>query len=231
MSARCELISIQQDLVSQLKEEIYGTLTEFTPELEARYEDYRQEFKRPFSISSPESLWKAVDGSNLIFIGDYHTLPQAQETIIKIAEIAGRERNIVLALEMFDQAHQEVVDQYLSGELDEEGLLEGTEYFHTWGFDWRHYRTIVQLAKRKGIPILAIDERRSQLGLDERDQNVARTLAQAMEKCPDDVFVVFMGDLHLARGHLPGLTLKELADRGLNRRFNSRRAMRSRYIL
>ena len=62
-------------------------------------------------------------------------------------------------MEMFQKPFQKSIDGYLSAALDEREFLEKTEYFKRWYFDYNYYREIIEFARAKGIPIVALNQR------------------------------------------------------------------------
>lgn len=68
-----------------------------------------------------------------------------------------RYKRVVIAMEMFQQSFQSVLDQYTNCEIEEEEMLKKTEYGKRWGYDPDLYRDIWRFAKEKGIRIFAIN--------------------------------------------------------------------------
>ncbi len=78
-----------------------------------------------------------------------------QEEVIRKLHQEGY--RIVIAMEMFQQPFQKYLDEYISGKISEEEMLEKTEYRKRWGFDPEYYAPIWRFAKEKGIKIYAIN--------------------------------------------------------------------------
>ncbi len=45
-----------------------------------------------------------------------------------------------------------VLDRFIAGEIDEQGLVRESEYFERWRYDYRLYRPIFQFAREQGHP-------------------------------------------------------------------------------
>jgi hypothetical protein len=58
---------------------------------------------------------------------------------------------------MFQRPFQKAINDYLSGALGEKEFLKRTEYFKRWQFDYNLYREIIEYAKAKKIPIVALN--------------------------------------------------------------------------
>jgi uncharacterized iron-regulated protein len=89
----------------------------------------------------------------VIFIGEEHesrVSHHAELTILK--GLAERDSNLVLALEMFERDVQDILDAYLKGEITEKKFLKQARPWPNYPKD---YRPLIELAKKKGIPVIA----------------------------------------------------------------------------
>jgi hypothetical protein len=205
MRARRWLIALQQEVLEDLKADVRALLGRNPPALRRYYGEYKKEFRGYRRLVSREELVDALARSHLVYCGDYHTLRQAQRTSLRILrQLVGR-RPIVLCLEMFMARHQKHLDAYLAGGIDEAQLLQAVDYARTWGFDWNHYRPLLELAREHGLRVRALNSRpyEEKVGLAERDRFAARVIARATMDEPGALVFVLFGDLHLARCHLP----------------------------
>jgi uncharacterized iron-regulated protein len=108
--------------------------------------------------SDRRQLIQKIQTANIIYLGETHdsgTDHQAQLEIVQ-AIYAGKPR-MAIALEMFQKPYQSALDSYLSGTLSETELLKQTQYQKRWGFDWGFYAPIMQFAKAKRLPVLALN--------------------------------------------------------------------------
>jgi len=62
-----------------------------------------------------------------------------------------------VGMEMFKKPYQDVIDDYLSGTIDEQTFLKQTHYFREWGFDYHLYKPIVDFIKKNHIPLIALN--------------------------------------------------------------------------
>ncbi|MGZ3460251.1 MAG: ChaN family lipoprotein, partial [Archangium sp.] len=75
---------------------------------EARYRRRTSEYRRVLSASAVSQRVQAAD---VVYVGDYHTLPLAQETYLELVEGAREAgRQVVLALECVEGRHQASVE-------------------------------------------------------------------------------------------------------------------------
>ena len=66
-------------------------------------------------------------------------------------------RPLAIGLEAFQQPFQPVLDDYVAGRIDESRLLDGTEYYTRWRFDFRHYAPVLRFAREQGIELVALN--------------------------------------------------------------------------
>ena len=93
-----------------------------------------------------------------VFIGENHQrYDHHLNQFAIIQRLHERDPQWVIGLEMFQQPFQPYLDAYIDGQLSERELLEKTEYFQRWGFDYRLYRPILRYAKARGIPLVALN--------------------------------------------------------------------------
>jgi uncharacterized iron-regulated protein len=116
-----------------------------------------------------QALTTDLSQADVVYLGETHDSPddhQAQLTLIQAlyehiqpqSSSPNPQPNppIVLALEMFQQSFQGVLDQYLAGEISEAELRAQSEYETRWGFPWQYYAPIFQFAKAHQLPMVAL---------------------------------------------------------------------------
>lgn len=105
-----------------------------------------------------EDIANDAEGARLIFIGerhDSHAHHANQLALIQL--IYKKNKNLVIGMEMFQRPFQSVLDEYISGDIDEEAMLKKTEYFSRWKFDYHLYKPILRFAKENKIRIIALN--------------------------------------------------------------------------
>ncbi len=93
----------------------------------------------------------ALREHQVVFIGEQHDDPLAHQWELYIWE-ALAEDGRALALEMFETDVQGLLDSYLAGEVTEEEFLEGSR---PWGNYSTDYAPLVELARERGLPVIA----------------------------------------------------------------------------
>lgn len=210
MLARTQLLHIQRSLYRHLQDYAKHSLGGLNKELRRYFEEYRQQFTQFESIATKRELLQKVLGSNLVLVGDYHTLPQAQRTVIRILRdlvpaLKLHNRNIILALEMARPSDRRTLKSYLGGAISETAFLKKISFQRNWGFPWENYRSLFQFARESGVQIVGINRAETRKGhsLLQRDRFMAQELVACTKKDPKALVLALVGDLHLADTHLP----------------------------
>jgi uncharacterized iron-regulated protein len=100
-----------------------------------------------------EEGFEALTDYDVIFVGEVHELRVAHEAELAILTgLSERDPNLALALEMFERDVQYILDAYLKGQISEDTFLERSRPWPNYPED---YRPLIELAKKKGIPVIA----------------------------------------------------------------------------
>jgi uncharacterized iron-regulated protein len=103
-------------------------------------------------LSRKESIEILID-FDVIFVGEIHDSRFAHEAeLILLTGLSQRDPNLVFALEMFERDVQDILDDYLKGGISEDKFLELSRPWPNYQDD---YRPLIELAKTKGIPVIA----------------------------------------------------------------------------
>jgi aminopeptidase N len=105
-----------------------------------------------------EELALRLGDARLVLVGESHTsadVHDAQERLI--AALAAQGRRVVVGLEMFPHSKQEVLDDWVTGQLSEEEFVRSSRWYEHWGFSWRLYRDIFLRAQGAGIRMFGVN--------------------------------------------------------------------------
>lgn len=215
MPVREELIEIQKRLVKRLKSELYNDYCSQNPEIDKYYEDYKRLTSNYNRVATKQELIEAILDCDIVYLGDYHTLRQSQETLIRILEALPQDsRQIILGLEMVQSKSQDILDRYINNQIDEKSFLESINYENTWGFNWNNYRIIIDYAREHQIKVIALNSEHSLYvqgtgkeekvtSLYRRDVVAAKIITKTLLNNSKIIFIVLFGDLHISENHLP----------------------------
>lgn len=216
-SSRQELIDIQKTIVEELKREIRASVGGETSEYRRYLDEYNREFRHYSKCSHMRQLLDSLRQADIVYNGDYHTMPQSQRIPLRILRRLRHARpNLTLALEMVRIEHQRYLDLFLAGDIDEREFLRAIDYEQTWGFPWENYRDLFLFARRHRLRVVGINTqpKAGRWTLRRRDRAAARVIARELLERPDHMVYVIDGDLHVAPGHLPAAVDGVLAEFG-----------------
>jgi uncharacterized iron-regulated protein len=124
----------------------------------------------PLAISATTSLSavrrlsdviREVADKRIVYVGEVHDrFAHHAVQLLIIRELYEKNKNIAIGMEMFQRPFQKALDDYIAGRIDEREFLKKTEYFKRWGFDYNLYKPILDFAKEKGLPVVALNVRR-----------------------------------------------------------------------
>ena len=146
--------------------------------------------------------------ADVVFFGEQHDDPETHRAeAIVLESLGGIGRPVVLSLEMFERDVQAVLDGYLAGHVSEADFLARARPWPRYATD---YRPLVELAKRRGWPVIAANVPRPMASaVGRRGLAALDTLAPAERPfvagdnvCPkDDYYARFMEQM---QGHGTG---------------------------
>lgn len=109
-------------------------------------------------IKTLSDVIESVSEKKIIYVGETHD--QFAHHAVQLDIIKGlykKGRQIAIGMEMFQRPFQGVLDNYILGKIDEREFLKKSEYFKSWNMDYNLYKPIVDFARSKQIPIVALN--------------------------------------------------------------------------
>lgn len=203
---RKELIKLQKQVLARLEKEVTRLIGDSTATMRSYQEAYDREVATYESESTAVELYEALRKAEIIYLGDYHTLHSSQQTAATLlSELASGGGKVVLAVELVMARHQEELDAFMAGEIDQDEFLERIEYEKYWGFRWDYYRPLFELARRRKMRVVGINTEtwRTADKLRARDRVSSEIIARESVQNPDAKVFVIDGDWHVASEHLP----------------------------
>ncbi len=208
---RNNIFKIQFDIYKKLLARI-GEYEKKDERLRKYESEYLKEISDFELVTTKEGLVSEVISSDVVFIGDFHTLRQAQKIPERILSkvltnnsYKQQKKGIVLCMEAFLTEHQRYLNLYLNNEIGDEEFLKKIEYEKTWGQNWLHYKRLIDFAKGNKIKVFGINMRSKdkEASLKSRDNFAINKIAELLVDFPEYLIVVFYGDAHLAYNHIP----------------------------
>jgi len=201
-----ESLRLHQSLYRHQKARIARYLEGASPAFQVYEARYRRRTARYRASLRPEEVLQEITRSDLVYVGDYHTLRQAQQGYLSLVEDALKAgRRVVMALEFVEGRHQEALDAYLAGKMKARTFREQIGHAPQGGFAlWDGFSPLLDFARKEKLQILALDRRaRGSRSLEMRDRYAARRIAQVARAEDRPLVMVLMGQFHIAPSHLP----------------------------
>lgn len=199
-------IRIRRELFEQLQRHVQLLLGPETPDLRHYREEFEREFEVSWRPSDREQFLAEVMRSDIVLLGDFHALAQSQRSHLRVLKALPKESQPLLAVEFLEARHQDLIDDYMTGEITEKQFLTSIEWEKNWGFPWENYRPLLRYAQKRGIPVFGLNRRfseRTGKSLRLRDDFAAGKIHELRKTYPGRSVFVIYGDMHLASRHLP----------------------------
>lgn len=136
-------------------------------------DDKRSGFQLPVprSSSGPESrtldtgnpaelneLTSLLSTKRALFIGEIHDrLEHHQNQLRIIQSLYASYPDLAIGMEYFQQPFQPYLDAYIAGRIDDKQMLAATEYYKRWSLDYRMLQPILEFARQRHIPVVALN--------------------------------------------------------------------------
>jgi uncharacterized iron-regulated protein len=94
--------------------------------------------------------------NRIVLVGEHHSNMQhhmAQLAVIQALHESGL--RVAIGLEMFRNQSQPALDQWISGDINENGFEK--IYYDNWNFPWQAYRKIFKYAREHQIPMIGLN--------------------------------------------------------------------------
>jgi len=104
-------------------------------------------------------LADSLDGTRIVYVGEVHSNRESHELELQVLKEFYKRNgdNIAVGLEMFKRPHQDVLDKWTGGEISEKDLLFSTDWDDEWGYDYNHYKGIMDFIRDNKIPVVALN--------------------------------------------------------------------------
>jgi uncharacterized iron-regulated protein len=113
---------------------------------------------QPQKMQTLEDIMGVIADKPIIYVGERHTNYEDHKIQLEvIMDLHRQGRKFAIGMEMFQKPFQKYLDEYISEVIDEMKFLKDTEYFKRWKYDFNLYREIIEFAKAKDIPIIALN--------------------------------------------------------------------------
>jgi uncharacterized iron-regulated protein len=105
-----------------------------------------------------DSVIAQLAAKRVVFVGETHDRYDHHLNQLEvIRRLHQLDPNLVIGVEYFQQHFQPRVDDYIDGRITEDEFLRATDYYRTWGYDYRLYAPIFRFAREQRIPVRALN--------------------------------------------------------------------------
>lgn len=104
-------------------------------------------------------IFSSYSKPDIVLVGENHTDENDHKIQLDVIKDYYKQCNgkIIIAMEMFQQPFQKYLDMYIDEQINQEELLEKTEYKKRWGYDFSYYVEIIRFAREHKIRIFGIN--------------------------------------------------------------------------
>ncbi|WP_240731963.1 ChaN family lipoprotein [Geobacter sp. FeAm09] len=115
------------------------------------------------TLVSPAQMLAVATDARIVYVGETHDNPASHRLELQVLQaLAGRHPGrLALGMEMFARSQQPALDRWVAGELDEKAFLKESRWFENWNMDFAYYRDLLNLARERRIPVIALDAEKS----------------------------------------------------------------------
>lgn len=145
----------------------------------------------------------------VVYVGERHDRYEHHLNQLAVLQaLHAKNPNLSIAVEWLQDPFQSVVDNYLSGTLNETEFLSKSEYHNRWGYDFRMLRPIFEFARNNQLPVIALNadvtitKKISQLGLAGLEESDRAKLPETITLPPEAEMAQLkkIFDMHPAEG-------------------------------
>ena len=169
----------------------------------------------PTGVSVTAAQMFALAGdARIVYFGETHDNPASHRLQLQLLQNLAERRpgRQALGMEMFSRSQQPALDGWVEGELTEKAFLRESRWFDNWSMDFAYYRDLLNFARQRRIPVIALNADRSLVGAirgKSPDRMSAEERAPLPTLDPDDPYhrglaAAIFGDHHHKGMHLEG---------------------------
>jgi uncharacterized iron-regulated protein len=136
---------------------------------------------------SYEDVLHDLRSAEVIYLGERHRVERHHELQRQIvADLAELGVPLALALEQMEVPQQPVLDRYVQGKIDFDGLARETNWEQRW-HNFQQYRPILEAARQAGAPIRALNARRETIRAVFRRGGIAKLPEEQRRELPENM--------------------------------------------
>ena len=190
-----EWIELQLKLQRKLQRELKQSQV-FEDSLNQYAKIFHRDFKKMQRVEPP-SFYRALLKTDVLFIGDFHSLGQSQKFLLRLLRDKNLRKPEFLGLEALDSKDEKILHRLLLNPKSlTEDMIKKLLPIDDWGSSWQNYREIFLECHKNSIKIKGLKAEKK--SLKQRDEEAAMRISQFSGPS-----WIFFGEFHCARPHLP----------------------------
>jgi uncharacterized iron-regulated protein len=104
------------------------------------------------------ALGQVLKQVRVTFVGERHTTyGDHLNQLAALCTVVEADSRVMIGLEAVQWPFQSHLDDYVAGRIDLDKLLVNVEYYDRWRYDFRLYEPIFELARRRGLRLVALN--------------------------------------------------------------------------
>ena len=120
--------------------------------------DYRPPIISTEREMNIDELSTELREKRVVFVGEQHDrYDHHLNQLLVLRMLHQQDPELAIGVEWFQQSFQPIIDDYLSGVLDETSMLKQSGYYERWRYDYRLLRPIMEYAKQHQLPVIALN--------------------------------------------------------------------------
>ncbi len=202
-----QLSSLHREMYDKAYTEAMTSLGSESTSIRRYGEKFSKSLPDQFKMSHLRKLLQSIDDHKIVLYGDFHSHKQCQRGLLRVLRAyiyTPDHAPVTLAVEMFRQKDQEVLNQWQAGNISDEELLRRTDYNTIWGFPWENYKPLLEFCRSHGIRFIGMNtDLAGRDTLSVRDRAASKALKHYLQKNPKHKVFYIVGEYHLANEYLP----------------------------
>jgi uncharacterized iron-regulated protein len=116
-------------------------------------------------LVSPAQMFTIAGDARIVYLGETHDNPASHRLEVQVLEALAKRHpgRQALGMEVFSRSQQPVLDRWVAGELEEKAFLKELRWFANWSMDFGYYRDLMNFARERHIPVIALNAEKSQM--------------------------------------------------------------------
>ena len=115
------------------------------------------------TLVSQAQMFAIAGDARIVYLGETHDNPASHRLEVQLLEALAERHpgRQALGMEMFSRDQQPALDRWVAGLLDEKAFLRQSRWFENWNMDFGYYRDLLNFARERHIPIIALNAEKS----------------------------------------------------------------------